>query len=118
MSQIQVQLDSDAVRPGQELTGTVSWSLQQHRGDRIVVRVFWYTQGKGTEDLGVVDEKTIPSPATAATERFSFRVPAFPWSYAGTLMAITWAVEATVEPKGAVDRKQFVLGPNGQEVHA
>lgn len=116
MSQIQVQLDSEAVRPGQDVSGTVSWSLQGRRGDRVVIRLFWYTQGKGTEDIGVVDEKTIPSPAVSSSERFSFRAPAFPWSYAGTLMAITWAVEATVEPKGAVDRKQFVLGPEGREI--
>jgi hypothetical protein len=66
--------------------------------------------------MEIVDEKIIETPSTNSSERFAFAAPRFPWSYAGQLMAITWAVEAAMEPKGEADRVTFVLGPDGNEV--
>ena len=116
MSEVQVTLDSDAVGPGGTVGGKVDWSQSGKRSERVAIRLFWFTQGKGTEDLEIVEEKIVESPSASSSEVFSFKAPRFPYSYAGKLLAITWAVEASLEPKGEVDRKQFTLGPQGREI--
>lgn len=116
MSSIEVRLNSDTVSPGDAVTGTVTWSLDSSRVAKVAIRLFWFTQGKGSEDLEVVEEKVVDSPALSSSETFSFTAPAFPWSYSGTLMAITWAVEAAVDPGGEAGRASFTLGPDGREV--
>ena len=39
--------------PGEKLTVTALWALPE-KPESVEVRLFWYTQGKGTQDVGVV----------------------------------------------------------------
>jgi hypothetical protein len=113
---ISLTLDRTTFTPSETLTGTVSWQNESRRGRSIVIRLFWFTQGKGSEDLECVDERVIDSPPSEGQEAFAFTLPDYPWSYDGTLIAITWAVEAAIEPRGAATRKRFVMAPEAQPV--
>ena len=50
--------DKTAFAPGETVHGAVQWSLQtQPRA--LELSLFWYTAGKGTRDVGVVETLTI-----------------------------------------------------------
>ena len=62
------------------------------------VMLFWQTDGKGTQDEGIVGrfeilEKDTPLPARHE-HRFSWEMPRIPWSYQGKLIKINWYVGA------------------------
>ena len=101
--------------PGEKLTVTALWALPE-KPESVEVRLFWYTQGKGTQDVGVVKAEPI-APVDAAGERtLTFQLPQQPWSFSGRLVSLLWAVELVVEPKGRAARAEFTLAPDGREI--
>ena len=60
--------------------------------------------------MRIVDQVQIDLPRPHGHHDFSFRLPDFPWSFTGTLVSLVWAVEASLEPKGAVERVPIVSG--------
>ena len=104
-----------AYRPGDVLAGTASWSLARPPA-AAEVRLFWYTAGKGTRDVGVVDTLPLEHPAATDARPFAFDLPAGPWSVAGTLVAVRWAVELALSPGKASSRYEFTLSPTGGAV--
>ena len=116
MSQLTLHLDQTALQPGEELTGTLTWQTEVFTAQHLVINLFWFTRGKGSEDLEVVNtiEQTLERPS--GETRFSFRLPPSPWSYSGRLISIVWAVEAGLDEKGAADRVEFVSAPGGLEL--
>ena len=67
------------------------------------MRLFWYTRGKGTEDVGLVDTVAFPNPQTTDQRTFRFALPEAPYSFSGKLISIIWAIELILEP-GPVGR--------------
>lgn len=116
MTGLQLELDGGAraFKPGESLAGRVSWSVDA--ASSAEVRLFWYTRGKGTEDVGIVDTIVFPNPQTTDQRTFRFALPEGPLSFSGTLISIIWAIEAIVEPGGSVERREIVLSPSGREV--
>lgn len=77
---------------------------------RVIERsALWYTEGKGEEDLGVcfferlADPQRMP-PAVRDGE-FSFRLPASPLTYEGTIVKIRWCVRVRMF---FVGRRDFI----------
>lgn len=77
---------------------------------RVIERsALWYTEGKGEEDLGVcfferlTDRATLPP--TQRQGEFSFRLPASPMTYEGTIVKIRWCVRIRLF---FVGRRDFV----------
>jgi hypothetical protein len=105
--------------PGEEIDGVAAW-----RGERapaaVELRLFWFTRGKGTEDLEIV--RRVPFDAPLAVERrpFKLRLPDEPYSLSGRLVSLRWAVElvalpddrdaARVDVVVAPERRPLVLG--------
>jgi hypothetical protein len=109
---ITLVLDERLCEPGQTLRGMVRWEWDDRRAERNVkVRLLWYTEGKGTEDCGVVGEHAVDASANSGQDRFTFALPPFPWTYAGHLLSVVWAVEALVEPGDDVCRETLVCAP-------
>jgi hypothetical protein len=104
-----------AFRPGQKLRGSVLWVLAK-APRALEIRLFWRTQGKGTEDVGVVATTPVAGPAVAGEQEFEFVLPASPWSFSGKLISLGWGVEVVAEPDGQNALVEFVLAPDAREI--
>ena len=102
-------------KPGETVEGKVSWHLEDD-ADAIEIRLFWYTEGKGSQDVEVVDEKRIANPNLHGDRSFRFRVPGEPYSFSGKLITLAWAIELVVLPGGETERMDLLLGPQPVEV--
>lgn len=86
------------------VVGTAAWDLPTPQRT-LEVRLFWYTSGRGTRDVGVAAVKRLEG--TAGRCGFAFALPDHPPTTAGTLVAIRWAVELVAEPLGKVARVEL-----------
>lgn len=102
-------------RPGDVVEGTVRW---QRASPPVVVelRLFWYTEGRGDQDVGVV--QTVPFANPAAVDRRTFRVslPEGPYSFSGKLITLAWSLEAVAQPGDWSGRIGITLSPTGEEI--
>ena len=141
MSELELHLERTVVRPGEELSGEVTWDLGEPPADG-ELQLRWDTSGKGDPESAIVGTVSlaelprIPDPSgasgghpyrtgtTAGDEvppleardrrRFRFRLPERPYSLSGKLLTITWSVE--VVAGGAKQRTVIVLSPSGREM--
>lgn len=117
MTRIRIELEGakDGFRPGEVLAGTATWHLEVDP-ERIAVRLFWYTEGKGDQDLSVVDEVVDDSPSRSGSLAFRFTLPPGPYSFSGRLISLVWALETIADPAGTATREEIVVGPRGREI--
>ena len=101
-------------RPGDTLELMASWSLAEPPAS-LEVRLFWFTQGKGTPDVGVVETQPVEITGAQGDRRVRFKLPATPYSFSGTLITLAWAVEL-IANDDQVARWEFVMAPEGREV--
>lgn len=107
---ITLQLNRDRLTPGETLAGRVHWQLER-APSKVSIRLFWKTSGKGTEDVGLVDERRVASPAAQQRMDFSFQLPLEPYSFEGRLVSLTWGVEVIAGK--SVAAATFVMAPDG-----
>jgi hypothetical protein len=101
--------------PGQAIEGSVAWSLPEAPPASAELRLFWYTEGKGDQDVGVVEVVPFAQPSSNDRRNFRVRAPATgPLSFEGTLITLRWALELIVEPGAHVARLELALtqGPS------
>jgi hypothetical protein len=101
--------------PGEAITGTVHWTGGS-APRALELRLFWFTQGKGTQDVGVVKRLPIPVLADGEVHPFDLRAPAHPPSCSGKLVSIVWALELVATPAASVPRSVLVIAPGGREL--
>lgn len=101
--------------PGATLSGVARWRLPSPAAV-LELRLFWYTRGKGTQDVAIV--QTIPLPASRVQGEHSFQIelPEGPYSFSGRLISLIWALELVAEPGNRAARVEFVLSPTGEEI--
>jgi hypothetical protein len=125
MSRLDLDLPSGrlAWRPGEELAGTASWRLDESPGsapgsvpESVEVRLFWYTTGKGTRDVGLADRAVFEAPGADDRRDFRLTFPEGPYSFSGRLVSLAWAIELVIEPGGEARRVDLVMSPTGHEV--
>jgi hypothetical protein len=104
-----------AFRPGDDVEGTVRWRLDQPPRS-IELRLFWYTEGKGDQDVGVVEALPFADPGQEDHRSFRFRLPAGPFSFSGKLISLLWAIEAVAEPGDSSGRLEITVSPTGREI--
>lgn len=106
-----------AFAPGEELTGTISWSSAS--GERpawLEVRLFWYTEGKGTQDIGVATTERFTDPGQHGEKTFRLKAPHQPWSCSGRLVSIRWALELVSSDDQPVVKVELVIAPGAGEI--
>ena len=103
----------NACEPGGRIGGTASWTAE-HPPEGVEVRLFWYTKGKGDQDLSVVDTVVLDSPQATDRRPFSFRVPAAPPSFRGDLVELVWAIEVVALPSEEAALREIIVGPGGR----
>ena len=106
-----------AFRPGDEVEGTVRWRLDQPPRS-LELRLFWYTQGKGDQDVGVVENLPLAEPGLEGSRSFLFHLPAGPFSFSGKLISLLWAIEAVSETGAGTqaERCEIIVSPTGREI--
>jgi hypothetical protein len=114
---ISIQLDNaeKTYEPGQEISGSVEWLFAGGQ-ESAELRLFWYTKGRGTEDVELVETVPFENPGMSDRRRFRLRLPQSPYSFSGKLVSIVWALELVVQPENAAERIDFVMAPGGEEV--
>ncbi|MCP5113384.1 MAG: hypothetical protein GY953_21330 [bacterium] len=102
-------------RAGGMIHGSARWGLLDPP-ESMELRLFWFTRGKGTEDIEVIETVRVDSPAAEGSQSFRLRLPVGPYSFSGRLIAVIWAIEAVVKPGGETARVEITLSATGEEV--
>ena len=117
MNNLSISIDGGASSfvPGQSITGTISWQYTNPLTS-LELRLFWYTQGRGTQDVEVIDVLAVENPLMSGNQTFSFMLPESPFSFSGKLISLLWALELVAKPGNDVSRTEITLSPTGREV--
>jgi hypothetical protein len=112
MDQLDITLRQDKTdfTPREKVEGAIRWRLEASPR-RIEVSLLWYTSGKGTRDVGVVETFTVDDPHSVGSRDFAFTLPEGPYTFSGKLISLVWAIEATCSPGDKSVRQQIVVSP-------
>ena len=115
MNELQIEIEGgqQAFMPGETIRGRVQWQMNNDPR-KAILRIFWFTQGKGTEDSCLHEEIKFENPGPVEEHAFEFVLPVGPYSFSGRLISLIWMVELEVDKKYA--RQDVVLSPTGQEI--
>jgi hypothetical protein len=112
---VEIENGKLAFKPGEEVRGHASWTLDADP-ESVEVRLFWRTEGKGTQDVEIVDSKAFEGPGLKDRREFRLKIPSGPYSFAGKLVAIVWSVEVVAEPGSQAGRQDIVVSPTGRPI--
>lgn len=101
-------------RPGEEIAGVARWSGAEPP-QSVEISLCWSTRGRGSEDAGAVQTTAVAHPMAQGEYAFQFTAPPIPYSFAGALITLTWAVELLIEP-GNVEHIEIVIAPDARAI--
>lgn len=108
-----LKVERSSFKPGETVEGTASWSFDA-APEWIEVRLFWYTEGKGTQDLSVQRTERWERPPARDERPFRFELPAEPYSFSGKLISLVWALELVAGSEAV--RAEILVSPSGAEI--
>src|SRR4029079_11056794 len=94
---------------------TASWQLEKP-AQSVELRLFWYTRGKGDQDVGVVSTVPFPEPGLTDSRGLRIPLPAGPFSFSGKLISLLWALEVVAEPGSRAGRLEIIVSPSRREI--
>lgn len=101
-------------RPGESIDGVAAWSLESAPRSA-EVRLFWFTEGKGTTDVGVIRTETFSAMQPQDARPFRFDLPQGPLSFDGRLVSVKWAIEFVADSgRETVLHWDLVVSPTGR----
>jgi hypothetical protein len=112
--EIKTEFDNRSFVPGDRIKGQVSW-LTDSPPTRAELRLFYYTTGKGSEDIDIVSTPPFEHPVASEERAFDLPLPPGPCSFSGKLVSLHWALELVID-RGMAKRFEFVLSPTGTEL--
>jgi hypothetical protein len=104
-----------AFHPGETLDGETSWSLDR-QPHAVELRLFWFTRGRGTEDVEIVQTLAFDNPGRQDRRSFQLCLPESPYSFSGKLISLVWAVEVVANPGHQSGRVELVIAPGLSEI--
>ena len=107
--------DKTTFKPREMVHGAIQWNLPTVP-KHLDLNLFWYTEGKGTRDVGVVETLKFDNIGAFGSKAFSFTLPDGPYSFSGKLISLIWALELTCSPGSETVRQEIVVSPTGQEI--
>ena len=113
---IKTELNNTKFVPGETLRGQVHWSVEGG-GESAELRLFYFTSGRGTRDVEVVERLRWEQPGGTGEKAYSFKLPQGPYSFSGQLVSLKWALEFVLEPGTVTGRLEFVLSPTAEEIN-
>ena len=108
--QLTTEHDVRNFTPGERLRGLARW-LDPIPTQSVELRLFHYTEGKGTQDVDVVHTLPLDAPGP-----FEFQLPRGPCSFSGRLVSLAWALELVITPGNQVAPVDLVLSPTAEEI--
>ena len=117
MSWIQIETTDGvtAFYPGDAIEGKAFWRLETPPRS-VELRLFWYTEGKGEQDVGIVEAVAFVNPAAEDSRPFHLRLPEGPYSFSGKLISLLWALEVVAQPGEEAGRLEITVSPTGSEI--
>jgi len=106
---------STAFLPGETVEGTVAWHFDAPARS-VELRLLWYTEGKGDQDVGIVETVPFANPGVDEIRPFRVRLPQGPFSFSGKLISLSWALEAVAEPGARAERLALTVSPTRREI--
>jgi hypothetical protein len=113
MLSIETTESQNRFKPAETVRGTITWRLDSDPR-KLELRLFWYTRGKGDQDVEVVDNLSVDG--AIGRQDFSFLLPQRPYSFSGKLISLVWALEFVSEQPEETCRFEFVMSPTGEEI--
>ena len=107
--------DPATIVPGQVIEGVAGWRLDDAPSSALL-RLFWYTEGRGTQEVRVVEELKLPTHLAELSGTFRFTVPGMPYSFQGQLITLKWALELLVNKDKEVERLDLIVSPWVEQV--
>lgn len=101
-----------ALRPGDLIELRGAWQLERVP-EILEARLFWFTSGAGTQDVGLVATRPIEA-SMHGEQTFRFRLADAPYSFSGRLITLQWAVELVADQE--VARWEFTMSPTGEAI--
>jgi hypothetical protein len=115
MLKIETNANKQNYLPGEEIQGTITWSLESSP-NALELRLFWFTQGKGIQDVAVANSLRFDTLGNQGHREFRVKFPEAPYSFAGKLIALNWALELIAEPSGENARLELVMSPEREQI--
>lgn len=113
---IEIQLATDSqIQPNGTIKGEFHWKLEK-APKNLEVHLLWYTSGRGTEDVEIIETEHITTSGNVGQSYFSFNLPNEPYSFSGKLITLTWAIEVVATSPDETKKIEFMLSPTGREV--
>ncbi len=113
--QVETRGGATAFAPGEVVEGIASWQFEKP-AQTVELRLFWYTRGKGDQDVGVISTVSFPEPALQDRRGFRLSLPAGPYSFSGKLISLIWALEVVAEPGSRAGRLEITVSPTRREI--
>jgi hypothetical protein len=117
MSELDISLHESrtSYAPGDTVRGTVQWNVQGNP-QRLDLSLLWYTTGKGTRDVGVIETLAVDNPGSFGSRDFAFTLPYGPYSFSGKLISLIWVLELSCTPGEGIVRQEITVSPTGREI--
>ncbi len=112
---IQVKNNQTSFKPGDKVEGSIIWDLPKEPKE-ITVNLFWATDGKGSQDIEVVDFRKFQAYCKTGNDSFSFTLPIAPYSFSGNLISISWTLEAFAKSGRDNCQYELIMAPQGEEI--
>jgi hypothetical protein len=112
--QVEIAGQRTAFAPGEEVEVQMQWNLDTP-AEAVELRLVWNTTGRGTSDLAVVNTIRFDTPQQSESRRERLRLPDSPYSFAGKLISLVWALELVALPDGASARQEITIAPVGKK---
>lgn len=101
--------------PESTFAATVRWSGGEENTTG-VVRLVWWTEGKGDRDFEIVAEHELDAVGGEGEAALEFTYPALPYSYSGKVVSIRWGIEAAFRPGKHLELLPLTMGPAGDAI--
>jgi hypothetical protein len=117
MSELEINLRENrtSYAPGETVYGSVQWNVGANP-KRLDLSLLWYTAGKGTRDVGVMETVEIDNPGAFGSRDFAFTLPHGPYSFSGKLISLIWTLELVCSPGEQTVRQEITVSPSGHEI--
>lgn len=110
MLTLRINNDAKEFSPGQVVAGVVGWELT-HPPSEAFLRLVWYTQGRGDQDVNIAEDQELPASQLAVEQAFQFTLPVAPYSFSGALISLQWAIELVLNKGKDSLRIDIVVSP-------
>lgn len=116
MNTLKLQIDKEHYSPGEEILATVSWHLGDTNDKSIEVHLFWFTEGRGDEDMTIVESVNVPIHAKTGSKILKFIAPKHPYSFLGNHIMLNWSIEALAPESKYFASESFYITPFKQKI--